>query len=158
MGYETLRTQETVGLRDVVEADLEVFLRHEHDPENVRRSKFQPREREQLIAHWRTRILGDSTVLVRTAVVDGVVAGSVVAWWEGDRRFLGYVFGREFWGRGIGTKALRQFLLLEPARPLYADPYAGNTGSCRLLEKVGFKRGESVLHGDNAHVMYVLES
>ncbi|MEV6108198.1 GNAT family N-acetyltransferase [Streptomyces sp. NPDC051940] len=158
MGNEALRVQETVRLRDVEEADLEFFYAHEHDPENVRRSKFQPRGREQFMTHWRTRILGDPAVFVQTALVDGAVAGGAVAWWEGERRFIGYVFGREFWGRGIGTKVLRQFLLLEQTRPLYADPYAGNTGSCRLLEKMGFKRGETVLHGDNAHLMYTLRS
>nr|WP_323378629.1 GNAT family N-acetyltransferase [Streptomyces smaragdinus] len=148
--------RETVRLRAVEEADLEVFFAHEHDPENVFRSKFQPRAHDRFMRHWRTAVLGDPTVLVRAALVDGVVAGSTVAWWDGDRRFVGYVFGREFWGRGIATQALTQFLRLERTRPLYADPYAGNTGSLRLLERMGFKRGESFLHGDNAHVMYTL--
>lgn len=145
-----------VTLRDVEEADLEIFLAHEHDPENVRRSKFPPREREQFMTHWRTRVLGDPTVFVQTAVVDGAVAGSVVAWWEGDRRFIGYVFGREFWGRGVGTTSLTRFLRLEENRPLYADPYVGNAGSVRLLEKLGFRRTGTVWHGENEHVMFVL--
>lgn len=145
-----------IRLRDVVEADLEVFLAHEHDPETVRRSKFKPRPREAFLRHWETQVLGDSTVFVQAVTVNGELAGNAVAWWEGDRRFIGYVFGREFWGRGIGTRALELFLREEKARPLHADPYEGNTGSVRLLEKHGFKRSGTVRHGDNEHIMLIL--
>ncbi|WP_308250938.1 GNAT family N-acetyltransferase [Nonomuraea rhizosphaerae] len=54
----------------------------------------------------------------------------------GDRRFLGYWLGRAFWGRGVGTRALGLFLELEKTRPLYADPFEGNTASVRLLDGV----------------------
>ncbi|WNF27564.1 GNAT family N-acetyltransferase [Streptomyces sp. C11-1] len=146
----------TVRLRDVEQADLEAFLAYEHDPEAVRRSRFPPREREAFMAHWATKILGDPTVFVQTVVVDGEPAGNVVAWWEGDRRFVGYWFGRSYWGRGIGTEALAAFLGREKARPLYADPAAGNTGSVRLLEKCGFRATGTVRHGGNEHVVLVL--
>lgn len=145
-------------LRDVVEADLEVFLAQEHDPEAARRSRFPPRPRERFRHHWTTRILADPTVFVQAVLVDGEPAGNVMAWWEGDRRFIGYWFGREFWGRGIGTRALTLFLQQEKARPLHADPYEGNTGSVRLLEKVGFQRSGTVRHGEDQHIMLVLHA
>ncbi len=157
-GARLVGMTEELRLRDVVEEDLEVFLAHEHDPENVRRSHFPPRERERLLTHWRESVMGDPTGLVQAVEVDGRLAGNVVAWWDGDRRFLGYVFGREFWGRGIGTRAVGRFLELERHRPLYADPYVGNTGSVRLLEKLGFRRtGDSDWNGDDEHVVLVLE-
>ncbi|WP_433221087.1 GNAT family N-acetyltransferase [Microtetraspora malaysiensis] len=146
-----------VRLRAVEEADLELFFEHEHDPETVRRSKFPPRERERFMTHWRTRVLGDPTNLIRTVTVNGEPAGNIVAWWEGDRRFIGYVFGRPFWGRGIGTTALTLFLKLEQVRPLYADPYKGNTGSVRLLEKCGFWSSGTIMHDENEHIMFVLD-
>ncbi|MFH9587547.1 GNAT family N-acetyltransferase [Streptomyces luteogriseus] len=145
-----------VRLRDVVEADLEFFLAYEHDPEAVRRSRFTPRPREAFLRHWRTKVLGDDTVLVQTVTVDGDVAGSIVAWWDGDRRFLGYWLGRPYWGRGIGGRALALFLEREQNRPLHADPVGDNTGSVRLLEKHGFRRTGTVRHGDDEHVMLVL--
>jgi RimJ/RimL family protein N-acetyltransferase len=145
-----------VRIRDVEEADLEVFLAQEHDPEAARRARFPPREREKFMNHWATRVLGDPTVLVQTITVDDVTAGNAVAWWEGDRRFIGYWLGQEFWGRGVGTEALTLFLQRETIRPLYADPFIGNTGSVRLLEKCGFHRTGTVQHGDNEHVMLVL--
>ncbi|GAB2943301.1 GNAT family N-acetyltransferase [Streptomyces sundarbansensis] len=146
----------SVQLRDVVPEDLEAFLAYEHDPEAVRRSRFAPRERDAFMAHWRTRVLGDPANFVQTAVVDGETAGSIVAWWEGDRRFIGYWLGRAYWGRGIGTRALTAFLERETARPLYADPAAGNTGSVRLLEKCGFTAAGTVRHGEEEHVLLVL--
>ncbi|MEU6718554.1 GNAT family protein [Nonomuraea sp. NPDC046802] len=147
---------EPVRLRDVVEADLEAFLEHEHDPEAARRSKFPPRERERFMRHWETQILDDPTVFVQAVMVGDELAGNVVAWWEHDRRFIGYVLGRAFWGRGIGTGALGLFLAAEKTRPLYADPFGGNTASVRLLERHGFRREGVVRHGDDEHIMLVL--
>lgn len=148
---------EGVRLRAVEESDLEFFLEHEHDPETVRRSLFTPREREAFMRHWTTRVLGDPTNLVRTVTVDGEVAGNVVSWWEEERRFVGYVLGRPFWGRGVGTEALTLFLELEKVRPLYADPFGGNTASVRLLERCGFRQVETVRYGEHEHVILCLD-
>ncbi|WP_369172082.1 GNAT family N-acetyltransferase [Streptomyces sp. R28] len=147
-----------VGLRDVRDADLEAFLAYEHDPEAVRRSRFTPRPREAFLKHWGTNVLRDETCLVQTVTVGDDVAGSVVSWWDGDRRFLGYWLGRPYWGRGIGTKALALFLALEQTRPLYADPFHANTASVRLLERHGFQREGTIHHGDDEHVLLVLSA
>ncbi|MFG2888480.1 GNAT family N-acetyltransferase [Streptomyces sp. NPDC048248] len=147
-----------VQLRAVEQTDLETFFAQEHDPEAVRRSLFAPRDREVFMNHWARNILGDPAVFVRTAVVNGDPAGHVVAWWEADRRFVGYWFGRQYWGRGLGTRILTLFLREERTRPLHADPFAGNTGSVRLLERLGFRRSQTVRHGENAHIMLVLDA
>ncbi|RFU86980.1 N-acetyltransferase [Streptomyces triticagri] len=146
-----------MSLRDVQEADLEVFLRQEHDPEASRRANFPPRERERFMTHWRENVLGDPDVFVQAILAEGELAGNAVAWTEKDgRRFIGYWLGRPYWGRGIGTRALTLFLERETHRPLYADPFEGNTGSVRLLEKLGFHRSGTVRHGEHEHVMLVL--
>lgn len=146
-----------VQLRDVDEDDLELFFAYEQDAEATRRSQFAPRDRDPFLTHWISNVLGDSSVFVQTVTADGEVAGHVVAWWEDDgRRFLGYWLGRRYWGRGTGTEALTLFLRQEKVRPLHADPFVGNTGSVRLLEKLGFQRTGTVRHGGNEHVMLVL--
>lgn len=157
-----MTTDSDIQLRDVVEADLEFFLAYENDPEAVRRSRFTPRPRDAFMAHWKSKILGDSTVFVQTITLDTEPAGSIIAWWEsdpdlGDRRFIGYWLGRPYWGRGVGSVALGLFLQAESSRPLYADPFAENTASVRLLEKHGFRRAGTVRHGDNEHIMLVLD-
>lgn len=55
---------------------------------------------------------------------------------------LGYWLGRDFWGYGIGTEAVRQmvefvFSQTEIAR-IYACPFPHNLASIRVLEKNGF--------------------
>lgn len=54
------------------------------------------------------------------------------------RREIGYWFGREFWGKGIATEALRAFVSQVTTRPLHAYVAAHNVGSIRVLEKGGF--------------------
>ena len=145
-----------VRLRDVEEPDLEVLFEQQLDPEAARVANFPSRDRERFMTHWRTRVLGDPTVLVQTVTLDGEVAGSIVAWWDRDRRFVGYWLGRPYWGRGVGTRALQLFLQRERVRPLYADPFSGNTASVRLLEKCGFERSGTVRYGQAEHIMLVL--
>ncbi|MEU2771919.1 GNAT family N-acetyltransferase [Streptomyces sp. NPDC007162] len=150
-------TTDDVRLRPVRDDDLELFLAYEHDPEAVRRSRFTPRPREAFLRHWRDRVLADPDCLVRTVEVDGQVAGNIVSWWEGKRRFTGYWLGRAHWGRGVGSRALALFLQEETVRPLHADPFAANTASVRLLEKNGFVRYDDPEHPvDEGFVLLVL--
>src|SRR5262249_46574973 len=70
----------------------------------------------------------------------GQVAGSIgafVAPWSGKLEVT-YWIGREFWGKGIATKALAVFLSAVKARPLYARAAKDNIASLRVLEKCGF--------------------
>ncbi len=140
MGPGRLSRMSDVRLRDVDDADLEVFFEQQREEEAVRRAQFPSRDREHFLMHWRTQVLGNSTGHTQTVTVDGEVAGNIVAWWQEGRRFVGYWLGQRFWGRGVGTAALSQFLQREQIRPLYADPFVGNTASVRLLERCGFRR------------------
>jgi len=63
-----------------------------------------------------------------------------VAFEQFGRPSVGYWLGREFWDRGIATRALAEFLTLIPTRPLYARAASDNVGSIRVLEKCGFIR------------------
>ena len=51
---------------------------------------------------------------------------------------LGYWLERDYWGRGVATRALVAFLAHETVRPLYAYVAKHNIGSLRVLEKCGF--------------------
>jgi len=126
-------------LRDVTEGDLLAFFEHQLDPEANRMANFPARDRDAFMAHWTTKVLGDEAVIVKTVVVDERVAGNVVSWSEQDgRRVVGYWIGREYWGKGIATKALAEFLGHERTRPLYAHVAKHNIASIRVLEKCGF--------------------
>jgi RimJ/RimL family protein N-acetyltransferase len=146
-----------VLLRDVDDADLAVFYEQQREEEAVRRARFPARDRDRFLAHWRTKVLGNPTGRAQTVTVDGEVAGNIVAWWQDDRRFVGYWLGQRFWGRGVGTAALRQFLRREEVRPLYADLFVGNTASVRLLERCGFRPVGTDRDGDPEFVVLRLD-
>jgi len=127
-----------VLLRDVIEADLPIYFEHQLDPEATRMAAFPSRDREAFMAHWRTKVLGEETGIAKTVVVDGRVAGYVVSWQQSEEREVGYWIGREFWGRGVATKALSAFLEQDRTRPLYAHVAEHNVASIRVLRKCGF--------------------
>ncbi|MFC0628666.1 GNAT family N-acetyltransferase [Kribbella deserti] len=129
----------TVALRPVEDDDIEIFHRYESDPVASERAAFPAREHDRFVKHW-AKIRADPSVNLRTVLVDSEVAGNIVEWEQDEQHWLGYWFGRAFWGRGVGSTALRLFLDEIPIRPLYADPAEQNVGSVRLLEKVGFQR------------------
>ena len=126
-----------VELRPVAEDDLPVLYRHQADPAATQMAAFPSRDAAAFTKHWH-KILADDSVLARTVLVDGQVAGNVVSFIEGSERDVGYWLGREFWGRGVATAALRLLLREVRARPLYGRVAAGNVASRRVLEKCGF--------------------
>jgi len=126
-------------LRAVTDADVAIFFGHQRDPEAVRMAAFPARDRDAHMAHWAS-ILADETLIARTIDVDGRVAGHIGSWQADGKRFVGYWIGREFWGRGIATRALAEFLGELTERPLHALVAPHNAGSIRVLEKCGFVR------------------
>jgi RimJ/RimL family protein N-acetyltransferase len=127
-----------VLLRDVADGDLSTFFEHQQDPVANRMAGFPPRDRDAFVAHWKG-ILADGTVTKKTILFDGHVAGNVVSFEHSGRREVGYWIGGEYWGKGVATEALSQFLALaEARRPLYAAVARHNVGSIRVLEKCGF--------------------
>jgi len=126
-----------VVLRDVTEADLPVLFEHQLDPEANEMAAFPAREWDAFIAHW-GKICGDETVVTKAVLFDGRVAGSVVSFERYGEREVGYWIGREYWGKGIATKALSAFLDHDKTRPLYARVAKKNVASLRVLEKCGF--------------------
>ena len=99
---------------------------------------FTARDRDAFMDHWQ-RILEDDSVLAQTVMLDDRVAGNVVSWERDGRRQLGYWIGQEYWGNGIATQAVNQFLTIEQQRPLYAKVVSSNAASIRVLQKCQFK-------------------
>lgn len=130
-----------IRLRDVTDADLPVFFEQQLDEEANQMAAFtkkDPTDRDAFMAHW-DKVRADETITIRTVVFDGEVAGYVVSHrWFGDPE-ISYWIGKEYWGRGIATAALREFLPSVEARPLYARVAKDNIASNRILEKCGFE-------------------
>lgn len=89
---------------------------------------------------------GDQEQLCLAIVVEGHAAGSIGLFPGNDvyrkSAELGYWLAQEYWGMGIMSKAAKQiceegFRRFDIAR-IFAEPYARNAGSRRVLEKAGF--------------------
>lgn len=141
-----------IFLRDVVDSDLPIFFEHQADPESSQMAAFPSRNRDTFMAHWQ-RILADESNIIRTIVYNGQVAGNLVSFLMENKREVGYWIGREFWGRGVATKALSDFLSQVKIRPLYGVAARHNIGSQRVLEKCGFK----ICREQSEEVTFVLE-
>lgn len=128
-------------LRDVAKDDLAIFFEQQSDPEANTMAAFtakDPTDRDAFNAHW-NRILGDATVIIKTIVFDGQIAGSVLSYEEDGKPEVSYWLGKEYWGKGLATRALLLFVTnVNQTRPIYARVAKDNLGSRRVLEKCGF--------------------
>ena len=93
--------------------------------------------------------------------VDEKVVGSIGIFRQGNihrqTAELGYYIAEEYWGKGIMTEAVKQicgyvFDKSDIIR-IYAEPFAYNAASCRVLEKAGFQyegtlRSNAVKNGE----------
>jgi RimJ/RimL family protein N-acetyltransferase len=129
-----------VVLRDVSPDDLPIFFEQQLDAAANHMAAFvakDPADRDAFDTKW-AKILTDDDLTVRTILFEGQVAGNVACHcWFGEPEVC-YWLGRPFWGKGIATAALADFLGLVERRPLYARVAKDNRASLRVLEKCGF--------------------
>ena len=129
-----------IVLRDVTDDDLPIFFDQQLDPDASYMAAFtskDPTDRDAFMAHW-ARIRADETIINRTILCDGQVAGSVASFEDAGQLEVTYWLGREFWGKGIATKALAALLEYQTTRPIYARAAKDNAASLRVLQKCGF--------------------
>ena len=129
-------------LRGVRPEDLDILFRLQLDPEANRMAAFtarNPADRGAFDAHW-TRVLSQASATMKVIEWRGRIVGSIGSYLDPEfgKREVTYWIGREYWGRGLATKALRRFLRVERTRPLYARAARDNLGSLRVQEKCGF--------------------
>ena len=130
--------------------DAPSIARHADDPQvaanlrDVFPCPYQLSDAEEFIRLCRAA--EPEQAIFRAIVVDGQAVGSVALTRGTDvcRRSaeLGYWLAVPGWGKGIMTESVRAicreaFRVFDIIR-IYAEPFARNTGSCRVLEKAGF--------------------
>ena len=79
--------------------------------------------------------------------VDNMVIGSIGIFRQGNihrqTAELGYYIAEEYWGKGIMAEAVKQICEYVFGNSdiirIYAEPFAYNIASCRVLEKAGFQ-------------------
>jgi RimJ/RimL family protein N-acetyltransferase len=120
-----------VSLREIQDGDLPVFWEQLADPQlqyMAAATRKYHYERLHFDQFW-ARIRTNPTVLLRTVLADGVVAGYASVGGSPSDREVSYVVGRAHWGQGIASQALAELIRLEEIRPLHATAAADNAGS-----------------------------
>jgi len=125
-------------LRNVTESDLPILFEQQLDPEATAMAAFPSRDHDAFMAHWK-KIMAYENNLIKTILYVGQVAGYILSWEMEGEREVGYWLGKEFWGKGIATQAVAEYVSLVKTRPLMAHVARHNIGSRRVLEKCGFK-------------------
>jgi RimJ/RimL family protein N-acetyltransferase len=130
-----------VILRDVNEDDLPIFFEQQSDTTANYMAAFtakDPSDKVAFKAHWE-KILDDERIIKKTIIFNGQVAGQVSSFEHFGEPAVSYWIGREYWGKGVATRALSQLLDYVNIRPIYARAAKDNIASIRVLEKCGFK-------------------
>jgi RimJ/RimL family protein N-acetyltransferase len=138
-GHETNGVQ----LRDVIESDLPIFFENQLDPDANYMAAFaarDPTDRDAFMAHW-ARILSNETNRIKTILFNGQVAGSVSSYKDEEfgKLEVTYWIGKQYWGKGVATRALSTFLDEVSIRPIYGRTAKDNIASLRVLQKCGFE-------------------
>ena len=79
-----------------------------------------------------------NTTFAFAITINDKVVGSIGVFRNDNVHFrtaeMGYYIAEEFWGKGLGASAVRQI-----CEYIFAEPFAYNIASCRILEKSGFQ-------------------
>jgi RimJ/RimL family protein N-acetyltransferase len=155
----------SVTLRETEVNDLDAFFTFQCDEEAGYMAAFvneKWQDKEAYMAKWRL-LLADETIKIRTILVDNKVAGNVSIWLLMGEPQIAYGLGKEFWNKGIITRAVQQFLTIFPERPLFGRAAFDNIASIKVLTKCGFKKiNEETTYAhargkEITEVVYVLE-
>lgn len=139
-----------ITLKEMSEFDAElVFKSWGHNSENFTYLSAPPQRSIEDAQHYIDGILNTGANLCSHIVLGGSrVVGLVKAKIDSHRALIGYVIDQEYWGRGIATTAVMEFLpaVKENSKieRIWATCAINNPGSSRVLEKCGFIR-EGVL-------------
>lgn len=135
-----MESKNQITLRPTQHTDLEQLFQFQLDEEAGYLAAFMPKDHTNKDAYIKkyTGFLNDASINMRTILVDGNIAGSVSKFvMEGDAEIT-YWIDKKFWGQGIASNALIEFLKTESTRPIFGRVAFDNFGSQKVLEKCGF--------------------
>lgn len=129
-------------------ADLALAVSNKKVQDNLRDGLPYPYTEQDGVEYIQAMLTADENETFAFAItVSDKVIGSIGVFRQGNihRRTaeLGYYIAENYWNKGIMTEAVKQiceyvFNNSDIIR-IYAEPFAYNMASCRVLEKVGFQ-------------------
>lgn len=134
--------------RETDAADLAAALNNKHILNNLRDGLPFPYTEADALDYIRAMKDADPDETFAFAIIwEDQAIGSIGIFRQGNihrqTAELGYYVAEPYWGKGYMTHAVQMacdyvFTHSDILR-IYAEPFAHNTGSCRVLEKAGFQ-------------------
>lgn len=131
---------QALSLTRTILEDLQVLYQFQLDEEARYHAAFTSKETtdKQAYIDKYSKLLSDPTIHMRTIRIENEIVGSIAKFVMEGKNEITYWIDKKFWQQGIGTTALKEFLKLEPIRPIFAHTAFDNISSQRVLEKNGF--------------------
>jgi ribosomal-protein-alanine N-acetyltransferase len=129
-----------IKLRPTEITDLDTLFQFQIDKEGGYLAAFMPKDPTDKTAYLNkySKLLDDPTVNNQTIILDNTIVGSIAKFvMQGDTEIT-YWIDRKFWGQGIATKALNEFITIVTIRPIFGRVAFDNFGSQNVLNKCGF--------------------
>lgn len=129
-----------ITLTKTEKEDLELFFQFQLDKEANYLAAFTSKDSNDKTAYIEkySKFLSDPEKNLRTIRVNNEIAGSISKFILEKEAEITYWIDRKFWGQGIATAALQNFLKIEKIRPIFGRVAFDNYGSQKVLEKSGF--------------------
>lgn len=128
-------------LREVRPEDLDEFFLHQQDEAANQMSGFAPRNPEDrgvFDYHWAS-LLADPRTQAHTITHEGKAAGALICTEHDGVAELSFWTAQEYWGLGLTTSAVDEFLRAHPQRPVRARVPEDNGGTVKVLSRRGFE-------------------
>jgi ribosomal-protein-alanine N-acetyltransferase len=138
-----MTTDSNIILRKTVTNDLDILFAFQLDQDANYLAAFTSKDPTDKVAYLQkqTKFLNDRSINMMTIMIgENIIVGSIAKFEMEGEAELTYWIDKTFWGKGIATKALKNFLTLEITRPIFARAAFDNFGSQKVLEKCGFVR------------------
>lgn len=136
----TLMKKIEVELKNTNPNDLETLFYFQLDTKANYLAAFtskNPADKKTYLTKW-LKLLSDVKVNIRTILIDKEIVGSIAKFEMEGNAEITYWIGKEFWGKGVASNALRKFLEIEKTRPIFGRVAHDNIGSQKVLEHCGF--------------------
>lgn len=129
-----------ITLTKTTAEDLNALFQFQLDPEACYLAAFTAKDMNNKAAYIEkhSRFLTDPSINNQTIRFKGEIVGSIAKFVMENEAEITYWIDRKYWGQGIASAVLKEFLTMEKTRPLYGRTAFDNYGSQKVLEKCGF--------------------
>ena len=133
-------TNPNITLTKTVKEDLYVLFEFQLNEEAIYLAAFTPKDPSDKNAYIEkfTKHIADPCINMRTINFNDQIVGSIAKFVLEEEAEITYWIDRKFWGKGIATSALNEFLKMEQIRPIHGRVAFDNFASQKVLEKCGF--------------------